>query len=521
VHSTQTNAAGDYTFVNVAPGSYWVKVNAPSPEYHTWVASDVTVASADVTHNADLPKKINLLSPASGSTTNNSRPTLTWTANPEAVRYELQLNVSNPFTVIENPRNISSNSYTVKTQLTSGTNFTWQVDGFDQANHRVGSTELAFNFTVITAMAGEFRLFGVTPGNSSSNPSTLLTIDRTNGAQALAGPVGQATNIGDLAWNPLTQTLFGSDQNSPNNRGVIQQIDPTRGNSVPVATIRQAGSTVNIFSLDFAADGTLWAVTGDQIATGLTLGVIDLATQTFSPRMTLPAGLVTGMATTPSGLLYAVLLHSNPFRQILVTIDLESLLVLSQRDLNSTLNVDDIAFAPDGFIYHTNFSGTVFRINPVSATVSQVGGGSLGALGGIAATGAVLGLQLSPQERIFSFDLSERLPGPPYQSIIWAFTFSSADPISENDVMITNLYGGPNGTQLVQSRRDTDFPNLFKFGGTLYGPLQTANPIFDPMLDGVFSFGLSLTSGSARVIEARVCGRKATGEEACTTFPIN
>ncbi|PYO71217.1 MAG: hypothetical protein DMD64_15350 [Gemmatimonadetes bacterium] len=91
------------------------------------------------------------------------------------------------------------------------------------------------------------------------------------------------------------------------------------------------------------------------------------------------------------------------------------------------------------------------------------------------------------------------------------------DPVSGTDVLLTNIYGAANGTQLLQNRNDTQ---LITAGGTMYGPLQTANPIFNPMLDGIFSFGLVMTSGTAVVTEFKVCGVIfAPFQQTCTSIP--
>lgn len=228
--------------------------------------------------------------------------------------------------------------------------------------------------------SGVFALFGTTDASSSLNPSTLLRLDPATGGHTLAGTVGQARYAGALAWNPQTSTLFATAKFTGANIGVIQEIDPASGIAVPVATIRQAGTPLAIATLAFTSDGTLWGTTLQS------LGVIDLSNQSFSPRLALPAGfLPDAIDVAPNGLMYVVLLQFQTYREVLLTIDLSVPAIVSQRDLNSNFAVYDIAAAPDGFIYHTNYSPALFRIDPVTATVTFVGFGNLGQLGGIAA----------------------------------------------------------------------------------------------------------------------------------------
>ena len=47
-------------------------------------------------------------------------------------------------------------------------------------------------------------------------------------------------------------------------------------------------------------------------------------------------------------------------------------------------NVGDVDFAPDGYIYHTNYSWALFRIDPITVTQTFIGFGNLGSLHGIA-----------------------------------------------------------------------------------------------------------------------------------------
>jgi len=134
---------------------------------------------------------------------------------------------------------------------------------------------------------------------------------------------------------------------------------------------------------------------------------------------------------------------------------------------------------------------------------------------------------ITSTETIFDFDLTEFLPGPLYSNIRWSAVFDAGDPIAVgDDSMLTNIYGDLGGLNLVQSRNDTlpGFPFDVSFNpeGTVYGPLTTANPIYDPMLDGTFSFGLQMISGTANLISFTACGLKPLSvEEACITFPVH
>ena len=136
-------------------------------------------------------------------------------------------------------------------------------------------------------------------------------------------------------------------------------------------------------------------------------------------------------------------------------------------------------------------------------------------------------IQLTATEVLFNFDFRDAALGPPYVTIEFRAEFDPIDPINVGvDTMITNVYGDLNGVQLLQSRNDTapgfPFDVSFNDAGTVYGPLFTANPIFNPMLDGTYSFGLRLTSGSARLMSFTSCGLDAiSGSGPCLTYPTS
>jgi hypothetical protein len=124
---------------------------------------------------------------------------------------------------------------------------------------------------------------------------------------------------------------------------------------------------------------------------------------------------------------------------------------------------------------------------------------------------------LDSTELVFNFDFSTATsPAPPYVNISFSAVFDASDPVAAGDAMVTNVYGGLNGSGLIQVRNDTSLV----VGGTTYGPLTTANPIFDPMLDGVFSFGLRMSAGTARLVSFTACGNVSVPSfsQSCKTY---
>lgn len=135
------------------------------------------------------------------------------------------------------------------------------------------------------------------------------------------------------------------------------------------------------------------------------------------------------------------------------------------------------------------------------------------------------GIAISGTETLFDFDFSGFPVPPPYDNIQFSAVFDADDPIDVGtDSMLTNLYGDVGGTNLVQSRNDTlpgfFFDASFNDAGTVYGPLTTANPIYDPMLDGIFSFGFMMLQGSTVLDSFTACGVSTGVPVACITYPL-
>ena len=134
-------------------------------------------------------------------------------------------------------------------------------------------------------------------------------------------------------------------------------------------------------------------------------------------------------------------------------------------------------------------------------------------------------IPISSAETIFNFDFTALDPSPPYTNIMFSAIFDKSNPISVGvDSMLTKVYGGLNGTELLQIRNDTlpgfSFDVSFNDDGTFYGPLTTANPLYNPMLDGTFSFGLQMNSGTANLVSFTACGVTSGVVGPCVSHPV-
>jgi len=122
----------------------------------------------------------------------------------------------------------------------------------------------------------------------------------------------------------------------------------------------------------------------------------------------------------------------------------------------------------------------------------------------LAAPFAVQAGSINSVEQIFNFDLRSNLPPPPYSLIEASLLFSASDPVVGSDSLLIRMYGDSNGGNFIAN---VNFPNfVFGNGGTTL-TFQTANAIYAPMLDGIYSIGLSMLSGTSELTTISSCGR--------------
>lgn len=133
---------------------------------------------------------------------------------------------------------------------------------------------------------------------------------------------------------------------------------------------------------------------------------------------------------------------------------------------------------------------------------------------------------LTSDELLFDFDFSSLSPNLPFTNIQKTIRFGESDPVNVGtDFYLQRVYGEVGGQNLIQTRNDTQFavdfaPDIFREGGTILGPSFTANPIFDPMLDGQFSLGFQLLSGSVDFESIEACGLRSGQVGPCITQPF-
>lgn len=133
---------------------------------------------------------------------------------------------------------------------------------------------------------------------------------------------------------------------------------------------------------------------------------------------------------------------------------------------------------------------------------------------GVMASHQATATSLGTDEQIFNFDLRANVPPPPYTYLQVTLQFSPSDPVTNSDQLRIRMYGEFDGASFISN---VLFPNsVFENGGTFL-TFSTANPMYDPMLDGLFSIGLSMDAGTSTLTSIAACGVTAG---VCSSQPV-
>jgi len=233
-----------------------------------------------------------------------------------------------------------------------------------------------------------FTLLSTTAvGGGSSVPNTLIAVDSASGAQSRVGDMGATAEERSLTWDASAGILYGASAATPR---AIVRIDAATGATTVVTQfaydpflVLAASPTGRLYTLR-GGFPEWWLATVDPSSGVFSfIGQVPIATAGYD------FSFFTGMDFQSDGTLYAVLAqrqaaHPNFYDQHLLTIDPATAAVTSSVEILDRFFIGDIACAPDGFIYATNNSWILTRIDPRTGRNVFVGEGQLGGLGGLA-----------------------------------------------------------------------------------------------------------------------------------------
>ncbi len=211
----------------------------------------------------------------------------------------------------------------------------------------------------------------IAASGGSTEPNTLVTVDRAGGTQQAAGTTGATPEQFSLTWDATSGFLFGV--NPYTNWGVITKIDPATGQATTAATLPQRLQAIAV-----SPTGQMYAVLSPR-----TLVLVDLSKPAVAVVGEVGSTEVVSIDFGADGKLYGILHQTGAADWWLVTIDPATGSVTSSVNA-STYALGDIAVTADGSIYATNWSWTLVRIDPTIGYEGLVGFGKIGALQGLA-----------------------------------------------------------------------------------------------------------------------------------------
>jgi hypothetical protein len=206
-------------------------------------------------------------------------------------------------------------------------------------------------------------------------PNTLIIVDPGNGRQVAVGPSGLTPGQQALAWDPVSRQLLGLDPlGFP---GQIARLDPSTGEAAPAAVF-----AFQLTGITVSPAGQIYVLSNQS-----SLLSVELANLTVSRIGDFDAGVqVVSLDFCADGTLYGIQASSGAdgLEQWIITLDPATAGMTSTVPVQSQLNIGDIACGPDGDLYATNASWALLRIDPRTGEVLVAGFGQLGALGGLA-----------------------------------------------------------------------------------------------------------------------------------------
>ena len=230
--ATMSNTAGTVTvtvsnLTSVAPGNYNLLVNATSGATEQTVPFYLFLGLPNVT----------LTAPVDNAITQNTSLSLTWSPNPNATSYDVQVATSSDFSTIVSSGNVVSNVYNA-TGLNQDTTYYWRVMPKNATCTGLFGASFVFSTGTVACASTSSTVVPVTIP-TTANATVTSTLNIPSGVNI--SDVNVTVNISHTWVNDLTVTLVG-----PTGVEVKLVQNPCTSASIQnaIATFDDAGTTL-------------------------------------------------------------------------------------------------------------------------------------------------------------------------------------------------------------------------------------------------------------------------------------
>jgi plastocyanin len=231
---------------------------------------------------------------------------------------------------------------------------------------------------------GDTILYGSTGGDNASGGGRLWLIDVTTQTASLIGNTG-FDRLGGITFDS-NGILYGVSGGS-SNQSTLLTIDPTNGNATVIGLLSDPNAAAD--GLRFNSQGVLYGSSFDNSAGVGKLLTIDPSNANVLSSLTLVGSgnsFCTGIAFDSLDVLYGSRGNSNGRLEDLDLIDQVTGVLTPIGPMEAVIS--DIAFTADGTLYGSSPTGNLYSIDPVTGTKVLLFNTGITQLSGLAAAPA-------------------------------------------------------------------------------------------------------------------------------------
>ena len=228
-------------------------------------------------------------------------------------------------------------------------------------------------------------LYGSTGDINANGGGRLWLIDVTTQGAFLIGDTG-FDRLAGIAFDS-TGTLYGVSGGSTHPPSTLLTIDPTNGQATVIGLISDTVQGVD--GLRFNSQGVLYGVSWDNTVSVGKLLTIDPSNGDVLTSLTLVGSgdsFCSGIAFDPLDVLYGSRGNSGGRTEDIDLIDPVTGVLTPLGPLEATIS--DVAFAPDGTLYASRPTGDLYSIDPITGAKTLLFNTGIAHLSGLAAAPA-------------------------------------------------------------------------------------------------------------------------------------